>query len=317
MARLLAAAGQADGSWEARSALVRGAVGDGAGTEFLAWHTEMDLPDPEEVLANPGKFQLPERGDRAYAALASIAAAVATRPTPERWIAGWRVLGQCAQADVAAVAARVLAKCRPDGITAMPPEIRVDPEVAAGWTAAQFGSVLVHHVSHILRHHPERARAAVATPADARAWRHAADAEINDDLIAAGLELPGHPVVPADFGAPEGKLAEEYFGLLRRDERSGRPGWKRSGDWMDWGAGADGQPRPWDGGGSAGQGDGLDPGEADRGRVRLAATASGDGRADRRAHAMARACPERHAGPGGAARRQRPGRPGLGAFGAR
>jgi hypothetical protein len=122
-ARLLTAADQANASRAARSALVRGAVGDGAGTEFLAWLTEMDLPDPEEVLADPGKFRLPERGDRAYAAVASIAAAVAARPTPERWMAGWRVLGQCPQADVAAVAARVLAKCRPDGVTEMPPEI--------------------------------------------------------------------------------------------------------------------------------------------------------------------------------------------------
>ncbi|MCW2936133.1 MAG: hypothetical protein JWM19_7095 [Actinomycetia bacterium] len=136
--------------------------------------------------------------------------------------------------------------------------LRVDPELATGWTAAQFGSVLVHHVSHILRHHPERARADVATPGDARAWRHAADAEINDDLIPAGLDLPGHPVVPADFGAPEGRLAEEYFDMLRRDERSGRPGWNRSGDWMDCGSGADGQPRRWDGGAG-----GLDPWEAD------------------------------------------------------
>ena len=123
-ARLLGAADQAGASWEVRSALVRGAVGDGAGTEFLAWLTEMDLPDPEEVLADPGKFRLPERDDRAYAALASIAAAVAARPTPERWCAGWRVLGQCPRADVAAVAARVLAKCRPDGLTELPPEIR-------------------------------------------------------------------------------------------------------------------------------------------------------------------------------------------------
>jgi hypothetical protein len=123
-ARLLTAADCAAATGEARSALVRGAVGDGAGTEILAWLTEMDLPDPEEVLADPDKFQLPERGDRAYAALASIAAAVAARPTAERWVAGWRVLGACGQAapDVAAVAARVLARCRPDG-AATPPEI--------------------------------------------------------------------------------------------------------------------------------------------------------------------------------------------------
>ena len=93
--------------------------------EFLTWLVEMDLPDPEEVLANPAAFRLPERGDRAYAALAAVAAAVAAEPTPERWTAAWQVLGGCAEAapDVAATAARVLAKCRPPGMTAMPPEI--------------------------------------------------------------------------------------------------------------------------------------------------------------------------------------------------
>ena len=125
-ARLMSAAGAAGADEQARSALIRGAVGDGAGTEFLAWLMEMDLPDPEEVLAEPSSFRLPERGDRAYAALAAIAAAVAAQPTPERWAAGWQVLGATADAapDIAAVAARVLAKCRPDG-AALPAEIRL------------------------------------------------------------------------------------------------------------------------------------------------------------------------------------------------
>jgi hypothetical protein len=125
-ARLMAAAGASGASDEARSALVTGAVGDGAGVEFLAWLVEMDLPDPEQVLADPASFLLPERGDRAYAALAAIAAAVAADPTPERWAAGWQVLGLAADAapDVAAVAARVLARCRPEG-AALPAEIRL------------------------------------------------------------------------------------------------------------------------------------------------------------------------------------------------
>ena len=114
-ARLMAAAGAAGIGDEARSALIRGAIGDGAGVEFLAWLVEMDLPDPERVLADPASFRLPERGDRAYAALAAIAAAVAADPTPARWTAGWQVLGLAADTapDVAAVAARVLARCRP------------------------------------------------------------------------------------------------------------------------------------------------------------------------------------------------------------
>ena len=103
-----------------------GAIGDGAGVEFLAWLAEMDLPDPEQVLADPASFRLPERGDRAYAALAAVAAAVAADPTAERWAAGWQVLGLAADAapDVAAVAARVLARCRPDGAP-MPAEVHL------------------------------------------------------------------------------------------------------------------------------------------------------------------------------------------------
>jgi hypothetical protein len=124
-AKLMAAGNAAGASQDARSALIRGAVGDGAGIEFLAWVVEMDLPDPEVVLADPTAFQLPERGDRAYAALAAIASAVAGNLTAERWTAGWRVLGLAADSapDVAAVAARVLARCRPEGAT-LPEEIK-------------------------------------------------------------------------------------------------------------------------------------------------------------------------------------------------
>ena len=124
-ALLFAAATAADVSVEARAVLVRGAVGDAAAVEFLAWADEQDLPDPERVLANPASFELPERGDRAYAALAAVAAAVVADLTPERWIAGWQVLGRVADdvPDIAATAARVLARSRPAG-TAPPSEVR-------------------------------------------------------------------------------------------------------------------------------------------------------------------------------------------------
>jgi len=125
-ARLWAAAEAAGVSGEAASALVRGSVGEGAGVEFLAWVAEMDLPDPELALADPDSFVLPRRGDRAYAAVAAVAAVVSADPTPERWAAGWRVLAKAATGapDVAAVAARTLARCRPDG-TALPAEVRL------------------------------------------------------------------------------------------------------------------------------------------------------------------------------------------------
>jgi predicted metal-dependent peptidase len=115
--------------------------------------------------------------------------------------------------------------------------MHADPEVTAQWTSAQLGSVLVHHVCHLLRTHAERAQAAGVGPDDAPRWVRAADAEINDDLVPAGLDLPGRPVLPSDLGQPVGMLAEEYYG---RDSRG------RFDELMECGSGADGQPHDCD-----------------------------------------------------------------------
>jgi predicted metal-dependent peptidase len=150
--------------------------------------------------------------------------------------------------------------------------LRADPELVAAWSPAELGSVLIHLASHRLRHHGERAVASGVPPARAREWIRATDAEINDDLISAGLELPGRPVLPADFDAPDGRLAEEYYGLTRKKAGSDAAGTPRpghaghapaaraggTGDWLDCGSGADGQERPWDDGGG-----GLDPWQAE------------------------------------------------------
>jgi predicted metal-dependent peptidase len=140
--------------------------------------------------------------------------------------------------------------------------MRADPELVAGWTAAQLGSVLVHHVCHLLRTHAERAQAAGVGPDDAPDWVRAADAEINDDLVPAGLDLPGRPVLPADLGAQDGQLAEQYFAGLGQRPAPGAQGGagartqdrsdkESKGDWAagwsDCGSGADGVPRPGDG----------------------------------------------------------------------
>ena len=92
-------------------------MGTGAAVEFITWVNDMDLGDPEEALRDPSSFKVPERGDRAYALLSAVAAAVAANPTIPRWNAGWEIAAQAgAQApDIAAVAARVLARCRPEG----------------------------------------------------------------------------------------------------------------------------------------------------------------------------------------------------------
>ena len=138
--------------------------------------------------------------------------------------------------------------------------LRADPEVTAAWTPAQLGSVLIHHVCHLLRTHGERAQGAGVRPDEARDWIRAADAEINDDLVPAGLELPGRPVLPRDLRAEDGLLAEQYFDGIRSTHRvnsaarAGRAAGAGTGDrsassgtaeaWLDCGSGADGRPRP-------------------------------------------------------------------------
>jgi predicted metal-dependent peptidase len=112
--------------------------------------------------------------------------------------------------------------------------VHADPELAAGWSAAEFGSVLVHHVCHLLRMHGERAQAIGVGPDRTGDWLRAADAEINDDLVPAGLELPGNPVLPRDLGAADGLLAEEYYRVGETTDRYDI--------WLNCGSGADGQP---------------------------------------------------------------------------
>jgi predicted metal-dependent peptidase len=137
--------------------------------------------------------------------------------------------------------------------------MRADPELTAGWTPAQLGSVLIHHVCHLLRTHGERAQGAGVRPDEARTWVRAADAEINDDLVPAGLDLPGRPVLPRDLRAEDGLLAEQYFDAIRQASRaeSGSQGTSQdrsepsgagnaAGSWLDCGSGADGMPRPGD-----------------------------------------------------------------------
>jgi len=93
-------------SREALATAIVGAVGDGAGLEIVTYLDELDLPDPERVLANPSAFALPDRGDRQLAFLTAVVAAIESTVTRERWEAGWVVLAKAVDAGVPDVAAR-------------------------------------------------------------------------------------------------------------------------------------------------------------------------------------------------------------------
>ena len=121
-ASLLAHADAAGSSDSVAMLLVAGCVGIAVAAEYLAWTSDLDLPDPEAVLADPDSLVLPQRADRAYAVLASVTAAVLHEPTVDRWNAAWRAVAVAAsqgQPDIAVSAARTLLKNRPAG--AVPP----------------------------------------------------------------------------------------------------------------------------------------------------------------------------------------------------
>lgn len=79
-----------------------------------------------------------------------------------------------------------------------------------GWDIKTAGGVLLHEVGHVLRNHAERADVMDA-PVDRECWNIAADAEINDDLLAAGLGLPEGVVTPGAIGCEDGHAAEVYY----------------------------------------------------------------------------------------------------------
>src|SRR5262245_21897987 len=104
----------------------------------------------------------------------------------------------------------------------------------AAHTVEENASLLVHEVSHLLRDHEGRKKAAGAR--NDRRWNTAGDCEINDDLHREGLPLPGNPPIPAAFGLASGNSAEVYYDQLPRGQDTDQ----------DCGSGAHGERRFWE-----------------------------------------------------------------------
>jgi predicted metal-dependent peptidase len=103
----------------------------------------------------------------------------------------------------------------------------------ASHTVEENAAVLIHEVSHLLRDHEGRQRSAGAR--DRHRWNTATDCEINDDLQAEGLQLPGDPPLPAKYGLASGNMAELYYKQLDSPPPS-----------HDCGSGAHGEHRFWE-----------------------------------------------------------------------
>jgi predicted metal-dependent peptidase len=112
----------------------------------------------------------------------------------------------------------------------------------AAHTVEQNASLLIHEVSHLLRDHEGRKKAAGF--GDHRRWNTAGDCEINDDLQEEGLPLPGDPPLPAKYGLRNRERAETYYNQLPRSPRAYDH--ESVGDGQDCGSGAHGERRFWE-----------------------------------------------------------------------
>jgi len=101
-------------------------------------------------------------------------------------------------------------------------------------TVEENASLLIHEVGHLLRDHEGRKKAAGIR--DYKRWNTAGDCEINDDLHAEGLPLPGDPPLPSKYGLKSGETAETYFKQLPAAPQSCE----------DCGSGAHGERRFWE-----------------------------------------------------------------------
>lgn len=180
-------------------------------------------------------------------------------------------------------------------------------------TVEECAASIMHELLHWLRDHAKRCRALAANP---RVWNFAADAEINDDIVAMKLKLPPNCVFAKCFIGPDGKpmadgnIAEVYYqsarqmaNQLKQPGSKGQPGEGEgdgdgdgSGDQFGpgtgWCGGVTGRPHPKEpqGGGKA-KSDTKDKGDA-KGDEGEGESESGDGRTDSEAARIRKAVAE-------------------------
>ena len=116
---LCAAAESVQAGEVVQAELVYGCVGVAAGTAFMRWLSDLNLPDPEAILRSPASLKLPARGDMAVAIISSVINRVRENNAPARWEAGREVLDVAwkQSQEVAMAAEGALWKVKPEGYT--------------------------------------------------------------------------------------------------------------------------------------------------------------------------------------------------------
>jgi len=105
--------------------VLKGCVGDGAATEYMAWLAATDLYDPAQVLERPSVVDWKSRPDRIYALLEAVTA-IAIGADARTWDKAAVVMVACAKAgkpDLALPSVARLVKAKPNG-TELPQALR-------------------------------------------------------------------------------------------------------------------------------------------------------------------------------------------------
>jgi hypothetical protein len=109
---------------------IAGCVGHAVALEFVNFLKNLDLPDPEFLLKNPDKFEIPKkRGDITFAILSSLHAALTSKNDPSRYAAMWKILGATSKAGLTDIAI-----CWAKPISGMMPKGAVTPKEALEFT---------------------------------------------------------------------------------------------------------------------------------------------------------------------------------------
>jgi SpoVK/Ycf46/Vps4 family AAA+-type ATPase len=86
-----------DDDKELRNNTIIHRIGVAAGNELIAFIDNLDLPDPEDVLAGRSKIEVDNRSDRVHASLTALVSAVEYNCTIDRWKRCMTVLNEIAE----------------------------------------------------------------------------------------------------------------------------------------------------------------------------------------------------------------------------
>ncbi len=115
-AQCLAIAQAAEADEETALLVAASLLGTGAAAEYLAYEHNLDLPDTDQLLADPEVFARLERSDQRHAALEAVVARASADPDTRLWKKAFTVCVEAARQgapDIAAAAAMRLVDIKP------------------------------------------------------------------------------------------------------------------------------------------------------------------------------------------------------------